>query len=106
MVDGVPRPDLAGCVDVDLESSLVTNTLPLHRLDLARGETTEVPAAFVRAEDLSVERIEQTYRLVEQTAGRYVVAYESATFDFTADLVYDAAGLILSYPGLGRRRGL
>ena len=32
-VNGEPRPDLNGCWDVDFESSAVTNTLPLHRLD-------------------------------------------------------------------------
>lgn len=41
-VDGVPRDDLGGCVDVDLESSAVTNTLPIHRLDLPIGRTVSV----------------------------------------------------------------
>ena len=35
-VDGVPAPHLDGLVDVDLEASACTNTLPVHRLDAAR----------------------------------------------------------------------
>ena len=34
LVDGGPAPYLDGCMDVDLESSAMTNTLPVHRLDL------------------------------------------------------------------------
>src|SRR4051812_16662240 len=56
-VDGTPRPDLTGCVDVDLESSAVTNTLPVHRLDFVAGRSVAVAAAFVHAEDLRVERL-------------------------------------------------
>ncbi|HET6742043.1 MAG TPA: putative glycolipid-binding domain-containing protein [Kribbella sp.] len=63
-VDGAARPDLEGCQDVDFESSAVTNTLPVHRLPFVVGEAVEVPAAFVRADDLSVERLEQRYTLV------------------------------------------
>lgn len=35
-VNGVLRPDLDGCQDVDFESSAVTNTLPVHRTVRAR----------------------------------------------------------------------
>lgn len=60
-VNGEPRPELDGCVDVDFESSAVTNTLPVHRLDFIEGVGVDVPAAFVRAEDLRVERLEQLH---------------------------------------------
>lgn len=104
-VDGVARPDLDGCVDVDLESSAVTNTLPIHRLDLVAGSALEVPAAFVRAEDLRVERLEQRYTLLDVGPERFRVHYESPTFAFACELVYDAAGLILQYPGIAVRTG-
>src|SRR5690242_1791978 len=44
-VDGELRPDLDGCVDIDFESSLVTNTLAVHRIDLTPGTSVEVAAA-------------------------------------------------------------
>ena len=33
LVDGEPAAHLDGCLDVDLESSAVTNALPVHRRD-------------------------------------------------------------------------
>jgi hypothetical protein len=102
-VDGRPRPDLDGCADVDFESSAVTNTLPLHRVGFRPGVPVPVPAAFVRAEDLRVERVEQTYTLVDRSPGGMRFAYASATFDFACELTFDSAGLILRYPGIATR---
>jgi hypothetical protein len=105
VVDGIERPDLDGCVDVDFESSLVTNTLAVHRIDLGSSTPVDVPAAFVRANDLRVERLEQTYRCTERSADRIVFDYTSSTVDFAAQLVFDTAGLVVEYPGIGRREG-
>jgi len=44
LVDGAPAADLDGCLDVDLESSDMTNTLPAHRLDLPAGTQASGPA--------------------------------------------------------------
>jgi uncharacterized protein len=102
-VDGAPDPRLDGCLDVDLESSAVTNTLPVHRLDLRPGRTHQAPAAFVRAQDLGVQRIEQDYRFRERTPGTLLLDYASATFDFACVLTLDTAGLVLEYPGIAVR---
>ena len=53
-VDGAPAPHLDGLVDVDLEASACTNTLPVHRMQHPVGEVVEAPAAYVRALDLAV----------------------------------------------------
>ena len=102
-VDGTTRPDLDGCIDVDFESSAVTNTLPIHRLPFEVGTSYEVTAAFVRAEDLAVTRLEQRYTLASSDAQRHVFHYESTTFDFECELTYDATGLVLDYPGIAVR---
>ncbi len=103
LVDRVPAPRLDGCLDVDLESSAVTNTLPVHRLDLSPGRTHQAPAAFVGAGDLGVRRIEQDYRFRERTPGALLLDYASATFDFACALTLDSAGLVLEYPGIAVR---
>jgi uncharacterized protein len=103
VVNHTAAPQLDGCADVDLESSVVTNTLPVHRLALAEGVSHQVPAAFVRAEDLTVHRLEQTYELITITSEGLAVAYSSPTFDFACTLRYDAAGLVLDYPELAVR---
>ena len=97
-VDGRPAPQLDGLIDVDLEASACTNTLPVHRLTLPLGEVTEAPAAYVRALDLSVVRLDQTYRRLDER--RYDYTSEA---DFRAVLEYDAAGLIVDYPAIAVR---
>lgn len=102
LVDGVAAPELDGCLDVDLEASSFTNALPVHRLDLSVGARARAPAAYVRALDLGVERLEQTYeRLPGEDGQRY--HYTSPAFAFEAELVYDEAGLVLDYPGIAVR---
>ncbi|MEX0152997.1 putative glycolipid-binding domain-containing protein [Microbacterium sp. LMI1-1-1.1] len=102
-VDGEFRPDLDGCHDVDFESSAVTNTLPLHRLALGEGVGVDVPAVFVRADDLRVERLEQRYTLLARSADSLTFHYASTTFGFACKLRYDGAGLIVDYPGIAVR---
>jgi hypothetical protein len=68
-VDRAPRPDLDGCLDVDLESSACTNSFPVHRMQRARVTHSEAPAAWVRVRDLGDERLGQHYRRAEHIAG-------------------------------------
>lgn len=103
--NGEQRPDLDGCDDVDFEASAVTNTLPLHRLDFIVGVGVDVPAAFVRADDLRVERLEQRYTLIKADSDQILFRYESSTFEFACDLRYDLSGLIVDYPGIAIRAG-
>jgi hypothetical protein len=105
LVDGDPAPHLDGCRDVDLESSAMTNALPVHRLGLAAGRQADAPAAYVRALDLSVDRLEQTYRRIADEGARQRYEYAAPAFDFTSCLVYDESGLVLDYPGVARRAG-
>ena len=100
-VDGQHRPELDGVVDVDLEASAMTNTLPAHRLALA--DPTPAPAAYVRL-DLSVERLEQWYGpALSLPDGGCRVGYLAPRFEADFDLTYDASGLVLDYPFLASR---
>jgi hypothetical protein len=101
-VDGVRRRELDGCLDVDLESSACTNTLPVHRIQLRCGSAAKAPAAWVRL-DASVERLEQSYRRMEDDHARQVYAYESPALDFAARLTFDEHGLVVAYPGIAIR---
>jgi hypothetical protein len=102
-VGGQPAPELAGCLDVDLEASAFTNAFPVNRLGLDVGERADAPAAWVRAPDLRVERLDQTYARVSDEAGRSRYDYAAPDLDFTCLLVYDEVGLVLEYPGLAVR---
>jgi uncharacterized protein len=103
LVNGAAAPQLDGCLDVDLESSSCTNTLPVHRLGLAVGEAADPPAAYVRALDLSVERLEQRYARVENHGKQQRYDYAAPAFGYRDQLVYDESGLVLDYPGIAVR---
>ena len=82
---------VAGCIDVDLEWSPSTNTLPIRRLGLAPGETKTVAAAWVRFPSMEVQRLEQTYERLAERRYRY------RSGRFTADLAVDDDGMVLQY---------
>jgi hypothetical protein len=102
-VDGAPAPECDGCLDIDLESSACTNTIPVHRLGLAAGKSSEAPAACVRALDLRVDRLEQHYRHMDGDPFHQRYHYRAPAFGFEAQLLYDDAGLVLEYPGIASR---
>jgi uncharacterized protein len=96
---------LDGCLDVDLEASACTNTFPIHRLDHADRTEADAPAAFVRALDLDVGRLEQRYaRSADEEQAKHVYHYRAPAFDAHLRLVFDDAGLVVDYPGLAARQ--
>ena len=103
LVNGAEAPELDACLDADLEASAFTNALPVRRLGLAVGEAGRSPAAWVRSPGLGVERLEQTYLRLPDGDGLRRYRYEAPQLGFTAELRYDAAGLVTDYPGLAVR---
>jgi hypothetical protein len=102
-INGAAAPFLDGCLDVDLESSALTNAFPVRRLGLEIGQHAEAPAVYVRAADLNVERLEQRYVRLAGDDDRHHYGYSAPRFGFQCDLVYDADGLVLDYPGIAIR---
>lgn len=102
-IDGELAPHLDGCLDVDLESSAMTNALPVHRLALTTGAVAKAPATYVRARDLSIERLEQQYARTIGQDEHQRYDYTAPAFNVSCQLVYDEAGLVLEYPGIAVR---
>lgn len=103
-VDGVAAPRLAGCLDIDLEASACTNALPVRRLGLRVGERADVPAAYIRAPILGVDRLEQSYaRLENDGDGNARYEYAAPAFEYRTVLVFDRSGFVLDYPGIAVR---
>jgi uncharacterized protein len=69
------------------------------------GAEADAPAAYVRALDLSVLRLEQVYVRTTDESFRQRYDYASPAFDFACRLVYDESGLVLDYPGIAVRVG-
>jgi hypothetical protein len=105
LVDGNAAPHLDGCIDVDLESSAMTNALPVHRMNLRVGEAADAPAAYVRAPGLAAERLEQVYLRIADQDARKRYEYTAPAFGFTSRLRYDESGLVTDYPGIAVRAG-
>jgi hypothetical protein len=100
-MNGVEVPQVAGCVDVDLNFSPSTNLLPIRRLNLAVGEREEVRAAWLRFPRLALEPLQQAYVRTGERAYRY----ESAGGSFVRDLEVDEAGFPTRYPDFWERQG-
>jgi len=86
-------------IDVDLGMTPSTNTLPIRRLELAKGQSAELIAVWVRFPELTVEPLRQRYSRLEERRYRY----ESLDSGFSADLEVDELGLVTSYSGLWER---
>jgi hypothetical protein len=90
---------LTGCVDVDLELTPITNSLPVNRLNLAVGQVEEIAVAWIRFPSLKIVRARQSYeRLSERT-----YRYRSLGSGFTADIDVDEIGLTVRYEGIWER---
>jgi hypothetical protein len=93
---------LAGALDCDLGECPLTNTMPVLRHDLLRpSQPMDFVMAWVSVPDLNVRRSDQRYTFLGSGTGGAVIRYESGTF--RADVRFDADGLVVDYPGLGRR---
>jgi uncharacterized protein len=95
-LNGAERPDVAGCVDLDLNFSPSTNLLPVRRLGLAIGQEAKVRAAWLRFPSFALEPLDQLYKRIGESTYRY----ESAGGRFVADLEVNRAGLIVHYPSV------
>jgi uncharacterized protein len=102
-INGSPASHLDGCLDVDLESSALTNAFPARRLGLQSGQEADAPAVYVRALNLEVERLEQRYVRLSDERGLEHYHYAAPRFDFECRLAYDPSGLIADYPGIAVR---
>ena len=98
--DGVPVAELEGALYPDLTITPFTNTLPIQRLQLKRGESAEIAAAFIELPELNIVRSRQRYTCLEE-GGRYL--YESLVSGFRREIEVDGQGLVVTYPDLWQR---
>lgn len=96
---GVPLPELAGAIDVDIPVTPFTNTLPIRRLGLTVGASADIIVAYVGFPDLAVTAEPQRYTRLDERRYRF----ESLAGDFVRDIDVDEHGLVVTYPGLFRR---
>ena len=96
-------PDLSGALDIDIQNSPLTNTMPILRQGFQDGGSGDFLMAFVTMPSLRVEASPQRYEHLRTTDDGSVVRFISRDGDFKADLELDADGLLIHYPRLARR---
>jgi len=97
---GSALPELDGCVDIAIAATPFTNSLPIGRLRLARGERRPIDVAYISTPDLTVAPVKQAYACIEP-GRRY--RYEGIFRNFTAEMDIDADGLVIDYETLFKR---
>lgn len=97
--DGTPLPHLDGCIDVDIRWSPLTNTLPVNRLAIAPGGKAEITVAYIDLPELNASPQRQQLERVDGLTIRYT----SQTRPQPVDIITDADGFVLEYPGVFSR---
>jgi hypothetical protein len=92
-----PAPHLKGAIDVDITATPFTNTLPIRRLNLKRGQQQDILVAYIRLPDLAVTADPQRYTCIEP---RRTYRFESSNGAFVRDIQVDDNCLIVDYLGL------
>jgi hypothetical protein len=101
--DGTPILPLAGCIDVDLSATPITNSLPVRRLALSARASAELLVAYVAIPDLEIHATRQRYTCLGPADGRILYRYESLGSGYSTNLAFDDDGAIADYPGTFRR---
>jgi hypothetical protein len=100
---GAAHPELDGCLDVDITVTPFTNTLPIRRLALAPEACAELLVVYITVPELTARPAWQRYTCLSRTTSGGLYRYEGLETNFTADLLVDAQGLVMGYPGLWER---
>lgn len=95
-LNGVPHPQTAGCVDIDLGFTPATHLVALRRLALRIGAEADAPAAWLDFPALTLNRLEQRYRRLS----RFEYHYAAACAGYVAVLGVDDHGAVVRYPRL------
>ena len=98
-MNGDHRPELDGCVDIDLPCTPFTNTLPIRRLPLHVGDTADITVAYIDVETLGIQPDHQRYTRLATHRWRF----EQLETGFVQEFDVDEHGLVRNYPTLYRR---
>lgn len=97
-VDGLPRPELSGCLDIDITVSPFTNTLAIHQLNLAPNEAKEMTAVYVQVPQMQVISSRQRYQRLDPAEPPRRFLYSGLDTGFIQEITVDEHGLVESYP--------
>jgi uncharacterized protein len=100
-MNGAHRPELDGCFDIDLVCTPFTKSIPIRRMALHVGDSTEISVASIDVENLGVRAERHRYTRVDTHRWRFERPASATSLEFDVD----EHGLVLDYPGEFRRIG-
>lgn len=98
-INGAHRPELDGCMEVELACTPFTASLPVRRLGLSDGLAAEIMVAVVDVDTLQVERRRREYTRV----GEFEWSVRDDDAGTTTQLQLDRYGLVMDVAGTWRR---
>lgn len=90
-----PLPNLAGCIDIDIWPTPLTNSLPIWRSQWTIGTPQRFAMAWIDGDEMTVQRNEQIYTKIDDSHFRF-----QGADGFERVLEVDGDGLVVDYPGL------
>ena len=94
LVDGKRDGRFDGCIDIDIQLTPFTNSLPIKRLKMFPGQEHKIKVLYIDLLEQQVKPVEQKYaRLSDRT-----YHYENIPNDFEADIIVDESGFVVDYP--------
>ncbi len=100
---GLSIPELDGCIDTDIAVTPFTNTIPIRRLQLQKGQSTELLVAYINVPELKLSATKQRYTCLEQTPTEALYRYEGLATGFQAEVRVDEMGLVIDYGKIWKR---
>jgi uncharacterized protein len=100
--NGKTLEKFAGCIEVDIPLTPFTNTLPINRLKLTKGQTQEIKVIYFDILAKQITAVRQKYTCISPTSYHY----ENIPNDFEATIEVDELGLVVDYPELFIRKAV
>ena len=100
LLNGEPQPEFNNCIDVDIPLTPLTNSLPINRLNLSVGQETIIDIVYIDLLEDIIKPVKQKYRRLSVE----MFKYENIPNDFEAEIKVDAAGFVVDYPQLFKRK--
>jgi len=98
-INGAHRPDLDGCIDIDIAGSPFTNSIIIHRTPLHVGHTIDLPVMAIDVDTLGVCTHPHRYTRTGHDTWNYTSLVQNTNVDVTVD----EFGFVIDEPNAYRR---
>ncbi len=94
--DGKFIKEFTECIDIDIQLTPFTNTLPINRLRLATNDEVQIKVLYIDILEQTEAALNQKYKRLSTNSYKY----QNVPNDFEAIISVDQEGFVTDYPGL------